>query len=166
MTSNTGGFEVPVIPEVAKGPAVPPSGYLVEEVAGGVYWITDGGYQCAFIVCEDGVIAIDAPPSLEDRVTRAIRDVTDKPITHVIYSHYHGDHIGAVDQFPDEALRIAQQETHTLLSEIADPGRRPPDITFKDTYRLDLGGQIIEMHYRGNNHAPGNSFIYLPQQKV
>jgi glyoxylase-like metal-dependent hydrolase (beta-lactamase superfamily II) len=159
-------IEVPAVPAGAHGPKVPPCGYLVEEVRGGVYWITDGGYQCAFVVCDDEVVAIDAPPSLGGLVTRAIRDVTDKPITHVVYSHYHGDHIGTTDQFPDDAIRIGQEETHTLLTELGDPARKPPEVTFKDTHRLEVGGQVLELVYKGNNHAPGNSFIYLPKQKV
>ena len=57
-------LHVPAIPETARGPAVPASGYLVDEVAGGVHWITDGGYQNGFVVCEESVVAIDAPPSI------------------------------------------------------------------------------------------------------
>jgi glyoxylase-like metal-dependent hydrolase (beta-lactamase superfamily II) len=159
-------IEVPAVPAGAHGPKVPPCGYLVEEVRGGVYWVTDGGYQCAFVVCDDEVVAIDAPPSLGGLVTRAIRDVTDKPITHVVYSHYHGDHIGTTDQFPDDAIRIGQQETHTLLTELGDPARKPPEVTFEDSHRLEVGGQVLELVYKGNNHAPGNSFIYLPKHKV
>ncbi|MFD5723359.1 MBL fold metallo-hydrolase [Streptomyces sp. NPDC127036] len=166
MTQTGKGIEIPLIPQNAIGPKVPPSGYLVEEIADGVHWVTDGAYQCAFVVCENEVIAIDAPPSLGGLVTRAIRDVTSKPITHVIYTHSHGDHIGTVDQFPDGAVRIAQQETHAILRECADPARRIPDVTFKDSYRIQVGGQTVEMHYKGSNHAPGNSFVYLPRQRI
>jgi glyoxylase-like metal-dependent hydrolase (beta-lactamase superfamily II) len=158
-------MEIPLVPEGAAAP-VPAKGYAVEEIRDGVHWVTDGGYQCAFVVCENEVVAIDAPPSFGGFVTRAIRDVTDKPITHVVYSHYHGDHIGATAQFPDDAIRIGQEETHTLLTELGDPLRRPPDVTFKDRYRLEVGGKVLELHYKGNNHAPGNSFIHLPQQKI
>ncbi|MGW5664673.1 MBL fold metallo-hydrolase [Streptomyces sp. NPDC003758] len=166
MTQTARGIEIPPIPGSAIGPTVPPSGYLVQEIADGVHWVTDGGYQCAFVVCDDEVVAIDAPPSLGRLVTRAIRDVTDKPITHVLYTHFHGDHIGTVNQFPDDAVRIAQQETHAMLSETGDSLRRLPDVTFRDAYRLEVGAQTIEMHYKGSNHAPGNSFVYLPRQKI
>jgi len=166
MAQAMPGIEIPPVPDGAVGPKVPPSGYLVEEIRDGIHWITDGGYQCAFVVCDEEVIAIDAPPSIGALVTRAIRDVTDKPITHVVYSHYHGDHIGTTDQFPDDAVRIGQEETYTLLEEMGDPARRLPDVTFKELHRLEVGGQVLEMSYKGNNHAPGNSFIYMPKQKV
>ncbi|HEY1973975.1 MAG TPA: MBL fold metallo-hydrolase [Pseudonocardia sp.] len=159
-------FDVPAIPDNARGPKVPPCGYLVEEVRDGVHWVTDGGYQCAFVVGENEVVAIDAPPSIGHLVTRAIRDVTAKPITHVVYSHYHGDHIGSTDQFPADAVRIGQEETYALLAELDDPARKLPDVTFKDFHRLEVGGQVLELHYKGANHAPGNSFIHLPKQRV
>ncbi|MFD8685717.1 MBL fold metallo-hydrolase [Streptomyces sp. NPDC059651] len=166
MTQTVSGFEIPPIPRNATGPRVPSCGYLVQEIKDGVHWITDGGYQCAFVVCEDGVVAIDAPPSLGGLVTRAIRDVTSKPVTHVVYTHSHGDHIGTVNQFPDDAIRIAQQETHSILLESGDPARRLPDVTFKDSYRLEVGGRVLDLHYKGSNHAPGNSFVHLPQQRI
>src|ERR1700746_664451 len=124
-------LHVLAIPETARGPAAPGPGYLVDEVAGGVHWITDGGYQNGFVVCEESVVAIDAPPSIGgESVIRAIRDVTDKPISHVIYSHYHGDHIGHADVFPSDAVRIGQAETAALLQRFADPRRPPLDVTF------------------------------------
>jgi hypothetical protein len=69
-------------------------------------------------------------------VTSAIRDVTDKPVTHVLYSHHHGDHIGATSQFPGEAIRIAQAETCTLLEEFDAPARKPEPCARKQLHPL------------------------------
>ena len=122
MAEQHAHAHVPPIPDGACGPFVPDSGYYVDEVAGGVHWITDGGYQNGFIVCEDSVIAIDAPPSIGgDKVMRAIRDVTDKPVSHVIYTHYHGDHIGHADVYSSDVVRIGQADTAELLKRFADP---------------------------------------------
>jgi glyoxylase-like metal-dependent hydrolase (beta-lactamase superfamily II) len=105
------------VPESSLGPVIPERGYLVEEIRDGLYWVTEGMYQCAFLVTGQGVIAIDAPPSIGDRVTKAIRSVTDEPVTHVIYTHSHGDHIGTADQFPDSAVRIGHAETPFIMLE-------------------------------------------------
>lgn len=167
MTDEHPHQHVPSIPDGARGPCVPSSGYLVDEVAGGVYWITDGGYQNAFIVCEESVVAIDAPPSIGgESVLRAIRDVTDKPISHVIYTHYHGDHIGHADVYPGDAIRIGQTETARLLERFEDPRRPPVQVTFDDAHRLEVGGQVIDLIYRGPNHAPGNIFVHAPEHRV
>ena len=83
------------IPEAAKGPAIPSKGYLVEEIREGLFWVTDGAYNTIFLVTDKGVVAVDAPPTIGKNYLKAISEVTDKPITHVIYSHAHIDHIGA-----------------------------------------------------------------------
>ena len=80
---------------VAMGPIIPEKGYLVEEIRDNLYWVTDGSYNTMFLVTDEGVVAIDAPPSIGQNYLNAIAEVTDKPITHVIYSHAHLDHIGA-----------------------------------------------------------------------
>ena len=87
-------------------PAIPPEkGYFVEEIRGGIYWVTDGLYNTMFAIWSNGVVAIDPLPNLGERYLKAIREVTDKPITHVIYSHEHTDHIGAAYLFPKDAVR-------------------------------------------------------------
>ena len=80
-----------------------------------MYAVSDGSYNAMFMVTDEGVIAIDAPPTLGDKYLKAIAEVTDKPISHVIYSHAHLDHIGAAGIFPKNATYIAQQETANEL---------------------------------------------------
>ena|SRR5688572_11738933 len=99
------------IPGAAKGPAIPSKGYLVEEIRDGLFWVTEGAYNTIFLVTNEGVVAVDAPPTIGKNYLKAISDVTDKPITHVIYSHAHIDHIGAAGMFPKNAVIIAQEET-------------------------------------------------------
>ena len=114
------------VPPSAQGPAIPSTGYLVEQIGCGLYWIVDGFYQMVFLVITEGVIVVDAPPTLGHNILRAIREVTDLPITHVVYSHAHADHIGAAVLYPADAVRIAHQETARLLEEVNDPNRPHP----------------------------------------
>ena len=98
------------IPEAAIGPTIPPEkGYLVEEIRDGLYWVTDGSYNTMFLVTDEGVVAVDAPPSIGANYIKAISEVTDKPITYVIYSHSHLDHIGA-------AAKHLSRECHLYCS--------------------------------------------------
>ena len=41
-----------------------------------------------------------------------------------------------------------------------------PTVTFDDKYTVEVGGQVLELEYRGANHEPGNIFIYAPMQKT
>jgi glyoxylase-like metal-dependent hydrolase (beta-lactamase superfamily II) len=120
-----------------------------------------------FLVSDDGVIAVDAPPSLDENYIKAIREVTDKPIKYVIYSHSHIDHIGAAGNiYPDNVTIVAQEETAKLLKIANDSNRPIPTVTFKDNYNLTLGNQTLELDYKGVNHEPGNTYIYAPNQKT
>lgn len=159
--------EAAPLPESAKGPQIDFSkGYLVEEIKDRLYWVTDGAYNTMFLTTGQGVIAIDAPPSIGKNYLKAIEEVTDEPITHVIYSHTHNDHIGSADMFPDEVIIIAHQDSALELKDRNDPNRPIPTVTFEDTYTLEVGTQKLELAYYGPMHKPGNIFIYAPNQKV
>jgi glyoxylase-like metal-dependent hydrolase (beta-lactamase superfamily II) len=148
-------------------PAIPPEkGYFVQEIRGGLYWVTDGLYNTIFLVSAQGVIAIDPLPNLGERYLKAIAEITNKPITHVIYSHEHTDHIGAAYLFPKDAVYIAQKKTAELLARRNDPRRPVPTLTFDETYTLTVGDQTVVLDYKGPNHESGNIFIYAPRQKV
>jgi glyoxylase-like metal-dependent hydrolase (beta-lactamase superfamily II) len=160
------------IPESARGPAIPEKGYLVEEIRDNLYWVTDGSYNTMFLVTDEGVVAVDAPPSIGQNYLKAIAEVTDKPITHVIYSHAHLDHIGAAGLFPKNATYIAHQATGSELqlakSLASNTSAIPPvpTVTFPENYTLQVGNQTLDLNYYGDNHMPGNLFIYAPNQKA
>ena len=154
------------VPEIAKGPEVPGTGYVLDEIADGVFWISDGTYQTMFVVTDEGVIAVDAPPTLGHNILRAIDRVTKKPVTHVIYSHHHSDHVGAMSIYPERAPRYAQRATAQRLELLADPGRPVPTEVFDDTLTIDAGDHTLHLDYPGPNHCEGNSFIYAPNQRV
>jgi glyoxylase-like metal-dependent hydrolase (beta-lactamase superfamily II) len=155
------------LPETTMGPQIDYSkGYLVEEIKDGLYWVTDGAYQAMFLTTGEGVIAVDAPPSIGENYLKAIAEVTDESVTHVIYSHTHNDHVGSMSIFPEDTIYIAHQKASDTLEKRNDPNRPIPTITFENTYTLEVGNQKLELSYYGPMHEPGNIFIYAPNQKV
>ena len=154
-------------PQVGGGPAVPPSkGYVVQEIGKGLYWVSDGAYNTMFLVTSDGVIAVDAPPTLGSNYLKAIVEVTSRPVKYLVYSHEHTDHIGAAYLFPKDVKIVAQKETAEILAQRKDPRRPLPTITFADSYELHLGDQTLTLNYPGINHERGNIFIYASKQKA
>lgn len=173
-------FAAAPIPEAAQGVPIPQDkGYWVEEISDGLYWVTDGTYTTMFLTTGKGVIVVDAPPSIGNKILKAIGGVTAEPITHVIYSHSHADHIGAAGIYPEDAKYIAHKDTRAQLARMKDPDRPfpygafvgggpvpMPTGTFEESYTLKVGRQILQLEYRGNDHEPGNIYIYAPKQKV
>ncbi|MCE8009665.1 MBL fold metallo-hydrolase [Aestuariivita sp.] len=145
---------------------IPANGYLVEEIGDRLFWFSDGFQQSFFMTTGEGVIVVDAPPSMIDKYLDAIAQTTREPITHVIYSHAHTDHIGAADRMPQDAIRIAHQLTHESLARANDPRRPLPTQTFVDRMVLTIGNQVLELSYEGPNHLSGNVILYAPRQKV
>jgi glyoxylase-like metal-dependent hydrolase (beta-lactamase superfamily II) len=153
----------PIVPSAA--PAARPA-YVVKEIGQGLYWLSDGAYNTIFLVSSAGVIAVDPLPTLGRGYLEAVASVTAQPITHVVYSHAHTDHIGAAALLPAGGTIIAQKETAAVLARLADPRRPLPSITFDERYVLEVGEQKLVLEYKGPNHCPGNIFIHAPRQKV
>lgn len=155
------------LPETARGvPIDPARGYALEEIRDGLYWVTNGSEQAAFLVSTEGVIVIDAPPYLTDALAAAVQSVTTQPITHIVYSHYHADHIAGAGRLSTTAQIVAHTETQKALERAADPNRPIPTITFEESYTLTVGNQTLELSYHGPNHVPGNIFIHAPLQRT
>ena len=159
--------DVAPLPPTALGPPIPPVGYLVEEIGAGLHWVTEGTYQALFQVTADGVIVVDAPPTLETALPAAIREVTSKPVTQVVMSHSHGDHIGVAGRlFGPDVTYIAHDETAHILRRASDPLRPVPDRTFRRRMRLGRGRDSLQLIYPGPNHEPGNIIIWAPHAKT
>ena len=144
----------------------PEKGYFVTEISDGLYWLSNGVYQIMFLTTGEGVIVVDAPASMGETILTAIEEVTDEPITHVVYSHIHKDHIGAAYIYPKDAMIIAHQDTATHLAMKNDPNRPLPTKTFDDAYTLTVGEQTLELRYEGAFHSKGDIMIFAPKQDV
>lgn len=147
-------------------PVDPAKGYRLQPLGRDVYMVTDNAYQSMFMIYDKGVVVIDAPPAFSSRLRAAIAEVTNRPVTHVVYSHSHVDHIGGVTDLGARPVLIAHEDTRRLLLQANDPKRPVPTVTFKDRYSLKLGDQQLELSYHGVGHEPGNIFVYAPEQKV
>ena len=155
------------VPQQARGPTVDPAkGYRLEKLGNGLYMITDNAYQSMFMVYEGGVVVVDAPPAFASHIIEGVREVTDKPVTHLVYSHSHADHIAGARALGQVPTIIAHEETKRLLSRAKDPNRPLPTMTFTDRYLLKVGTQKLELSYHGDAHEPGNIFIYAPDQQT
>jgi glyoxylase-like metal-dependent hydrolase (beta-lactamase superfamily II) len=153
------------VPSSAKGPVLDlPAGLAVEEIADRVFLITDGDYQAMCADTGDGVVAFDAPPWGLDHLA-AIRRVSSAPVTHLVYSHSHYDHIGGAHYLGAPAI-VAQSATAEILRRHDDQRRPLPTITFNDELVLQAGRHRVELRYHGPNHQDGNIFIHLPAQQV
>ena len=139
-----------------------------------------------FVVTYHGVVLIDPGGSYKGakRIQAIIHSVTEQPVRVVINTGGEDHRWLGNDYFKSQgATVIASTETvedqKARLNEIllrlgntAGDGVLQgthdsyADITFDKEYRFSLGGDDFEIYHPGNAHSPGDSFVWLPQQKV
>lgn len=154
------------VPKSALGPALNAQGYYVGRVEKNLYWVTDGTYQSAFLTTKDGVVLLDAPPTIGHNIQRAVDEIAkangvSNKVKYLIYSHHHADHGGASSLFGKDIVRIGHEETRKLLIRDNDKARPAPEEIFQDKRTLNIGGSRIELAWRGSNHSPDNIYIHL-----
>jgi glyoxylase-like metal-dependent hydrolase (beta-lactamase superfamily II) len=137
-----------------------------------VYIFRNGNHQAMFVVTRDGVIATDpvayGRPNGGKQYLEEIKNVTDKPVKYLIYSHHHYDHIAGGQAFKDAGARIiAHQRAKERLARLKDPSTPLPDGTVGNRGRtLRLGGTTLELKYVGINHSDSTLVMRLPKEKL
>lgn len=82
--------------------------------------VTDNNYQSLFFVTSKPIVLVDAPASCAHILKDAISEVTTNPVTHIVYSHYHFDHISGTIPFAEqnpEIVIIVHEETKSCIEE-------------------------------------------------
>ncbi len=90
-----------------------------ELVAGRAYAYTaQGDPNTGVIVGDKGVMIIDtqATPIMAQDVIRRVREVTGKPVTHILLSHYHAVRVLGASAYGAHTI-IASRDTHDLIVE-------------------------------------------------
>ena len=146
-------------------PAPPPNVAQIEKVKDNLYMITGGGGNTAAFITPNGVVLVDTKnPNWGQAILDNVKTVTDKPITHIINTHTHGDHVGSNEFFPAAVEVVAHENTGAnmvKMTNFADPAKQfaLPDKTFKDKMTLLSGANAIDLYYFGRGHTNGDIFV-------
>ena len=143
--------------------------------------------NAAFVVTPAGVVVIDAlgSPALATRLIAEIAKITPQPITHVILTHYHADHIYGLQTLKSQGARIIahraareylNSETARLRLEASRQQLAPwidantrlveADEWIDAGETLTLGGVQFQLVPVGPSHTPEDLAIYMPSEKV
>lgn len=148
-------------------------GYRVEDLGAGAFMVTEGIYQMMILRTGTGLVVVDAPPTIGDRIMAAANEIAPgQPITHLVYSHAHVDHIGHAGALlaANPGLTIvAHGETGDILQRANDKNRPLPTEVFDGTdkpFSLEVGGETLRLNYSGPNHEPGNIEIWHEKSRT
>ncbi len=143
--------------------------------------------NAGFVVTPAGVVVVDAlgSPALATELVAQIRKITDKPVTHVIVTHYHADHIYGLQAFKALGARIIahgaareylNSDTARLRLEASREELAPwvnddtrlveADEWLAADKTLVVGGTEFRIKIVGPSHTPEDLVVYLPKEKV
>ena len=145
----------------------------IEKLTGNLFVIRGGNAgNTAVFVRADGVVLVDTRVAGSgQRILDLVRTITDKPITHILNTHTHFDHVGSNAFFADHVEVVAHENAAgqmQTMAEFSDAANRHglPDRTFKDTLTLFPGPGAIDLHYFGAAHTNGDAFIVFRSEGV
>ncbi len=138
----------------------------VEKVTENIYMLQGAGGNIGISTGEDGVFMVDdqfAP--LSEKIQAAIATVSDKPVTFLMNTHFHGDHSGGNANFEAKgATIVAQDNVRKRLAESKTEGL--PVITFSDDATFYMNGNDIFLTHVHNAHTDGDALVYFTQSNV
>lgn len=158
------------------------------EIGDGLYAFTaEGDPNSGVIIGDESVMVIEAQatPRLANKVIEEIRKVTDKPISHLVLTHYHAVRVlgasayGAPEVIMSDTARamVVERGQEDWDSEFqrfprlfegheSIPGLTYPTTTFSDSMTVYLGKRRVEIMHLGRAHTAGDAVVWVPDAEV
>jgi glyoxylase-like metal-dependent hydrolase (beta-lactamase superfamily II) len=147
-------------------------GLEIAEVKPGLWEVANAGqgnYRVQFVELADRLIAYDAPvsPTESRAVIQKLREkVPAKPISHVVLSHFHNDHVGGVKAFAEAgATLVTTADAQSVVRRIAEAQVRTASVVDQPVPALkfalvdgslelgDATRKVTVFDTRGNPHV-------------
>jgi cyclase len=155
----------------------------VDKLKDNLYVLKGGGGNTAVFITTKGVIVVDTKnPGWGQPILDKIKTLTDKPVTTIINTHTHGDHVSGNVEFPASVDVMVQENTKKYMEQTnpvyglqttqpesifkKNNGRGLPKRTFKDTWTMGSGGDQIDLRYFGPAHTGGDAFVIFVAHRV
>ncbi|MEM8850943.1 MAG: MBL fold metallo-hydrolase [Pseudomonadota bacterium] len=159
-----------------------------DEIGDGLWAFTaEGDPNSGVIIGDDAVMIVEAQatPRLARMVIEKVRSVTDKPITHLVLTHYHAVRVLGASAYGAPAVIMSEPARAMVVergqedwdSEFARfprlfqgheeiPGLTFPTTTFKGRMSVYLGQRRVDIMQMGRAHTAGDAVVYVPDSNV
>jgi glyoxylase-like metal-dependent hydrolase (beta-lactamase superfamily II) len=180
---SVGAFSLALSGYQSPSPAAPKV-VEVEKIKDNLFMLKGGGGNTAVFVGTGGVVVVDTKlPGWGQPILDKIKELTPKPVTTIINTHTHGDHVSGNVEFPASVEVVTQENTKANMGKMATPtgiaaGSMPPNVfqasggrgmptkTFQDKLTLGKDADRIDLYYFGRGHTNGDAFVVFPALKV
>ena len=150
---------------------------MVEKVRDNLYVLRGGfGGNTAAFITANGVVLVDTKlPGWGQPLLDTLKRLTPKPVTTVINTHWHFDHVSGNVEMPANVEFVTHENTKTSMEQQnrvyqnffkQRDGHGMPTKTFRDTMTLGSGSDRIELRYFGRAHTGGDAFVIFPALRI
>lgn len=148
--------------------------YVLQRLSERAWWVQAFHYGTVFYVGDSGVLIFDELEGVYDNIRQAVASVTDKPITAVVYPHYHADHIGDVGKYVEAAERegrslriIASDKTRQAMELSGSSLPRPTEVASWPRGSFAFDGLNVELHgFEWAAHTDDHAAWLLTQERI
>lgn len=147
----------------------------------------EGDPNTGVIIGDESVMIIDAQatPRLADKVVENIRKVTDKPVSHVLLTHYHAVRVLGASAYHTDQVIMSEKARGMVVERGQEdwdsefqrfprlfeghesiPGLTWPTTTFNDRMTVYLGNRRVDLKFLGRAHTAGDIVAHVPDQNV
>ena len=159
-----------------------------EEIGNDLFAFTaEGDPNSGIRVGDDSVMVIDAQatPTLARQVIQKVRSVTDKPISHLVLSHYHAVRVLGAAEYKASNVIMSNKARSMVVERGQEdwdsefdrfprlfkgheeiPGLTWPTTTFDKKMSLFLGKRRVDLYFLGRAHTAGDIIIHVPDSNV
>ena len=158
------------------------------EIGDGLWAFTaEGDPNTGVIIGDDSVMIVEAQatPRLARKVIEKVREVTDKPISHLVMTHYHAVRVLGASAYCAPTLIMGEKARAMVVERGREdwdsefgrfprlfqgheeiPGLTWPTETFSDRMTVYLGKRRVDLMHLGRAHTAGDIVAYVPDQNV
>ena len=143
----------------------------VEKVKDNLWVLRGGGGNTAVFATANGVTIVDAKnPGWGQPILDKVKELTPKPITTLINTHTHGDHVSGNVEFPATVDVVVQENTKANMEKMdifkQNNNRGMAKRTFKDKMTIGSGADQIDLYYFGPGHTNGDAWVVFPAHRI
>ncbi len=139
----------------------------VQKISANVYSIFLHYYHSLVVIGDKGVLITDPANAVRAGILKTeIAKLTKLPVSHIVLSHEHYDHVGGTEVFSDAEI-YAQRSTQSVF-QLDELGLAPGKVhhPFDTTATISMGGNEVELHHYGAGDGVGTVIVHLPKEEV
>ncbi len=156
----------------------------VEKLKDNLFVLKGGGGNTTVFVQSNGITVVDTKnPGWGAPILARIKEISPKPVTTIINTHTHGDHVSGNVEFPATVDVVVQENTAKNMKRMLGPNSKPgapptptifeqhqgrglPKRTVTDRMTLFKGPDQIDLYYFGRGHTDGDAWVLFPTLRV